>query len=237
MSLPYILAALIAAAGGWWLWRRFMHVSAEQRMAWVRLGGGWAALALGVVLMLRGQNLFGLPLTMLGSFVLWGRLLPFTIGLPGPARPLPGRSDHIKTRHLEVVVDRDTGAISGTVLAGVFRGRSVERLAPAELAILWRDVRLADPQSASILAGLLDRVHPSWREDMARAEETTGPGGKMTEREALHVLGLSAGASEEEIRKAHRELMLKLHPDRGGSNYLAAKVNEAKDVLLGRLGK
>lgn len=233
----YLLMALGAAAGSWWLWRRLKKLRPDERMRYIRIGGGWAALVIGVLLMLRGQNLFGLPLTMLGSFVLWGRLLPISIGLPGPSRPLPGRSDRFKTDHLEVDVDRDTGAISGTVLAGVFRGRSVERLAPAELAILWRDLRLADPQSANIIAAWLDRLHPSWREDMARAEDTTGPGGRMTEREALHVLGLTAGASEEEIRKAHRELMLKLHPDRGGSNYLAAKVNEAKDVLLAKLGR
>lgn len=235
--IPYILAALLAVGGAWWVWNRLKKLSPEQRARWLRKVGGWTALALGILLMLRGQNLLGVPLTMLGSFVLWGRLLPISIGLPGPARPLPGRSDRIKTAHLEADVDRDTGAISGTVLQGVFRGRSIERLAPAELGILWRDCRLNDPESANVIGALLDRIHPSWREDMARAEDTTGPGGKMSEREALHVLGLSVGAGEEEIRKAHRELMLKLHPDRGGSNYLAAKVNEAKDVLLGKLGR
>lgn len=233
----YTLALLAALGGGWWAWKRFKTLKRDERIRWARIAGGWTALVLGIVLMLRGQNLFGLPLTMLGSFVLWGRLLPIAISWPGPARPLPGRTDRFKTAHLEVDIDRDTGAVSGNVISGIFRGRTIERLAPAELAILWRDCRLNDPPSADILARLLDRTHPSWREDMARAENTTGAGGRMTEREALGVLGLAAGAGEEEIRKAHRDLMLKLHPDRGGSNYLAAKVNEAKDVLLARLGR
>jgi hypothetical protein len=233
----YMLLALAAGAGAWWLWQRLQKLRPDERTRWMRIGGGWAALAIGVVLLLRGQSLIGIPLTMLGSFVLWGRLLPISIRFPGPARPLPGRSDHIRTRHLEAAVDRDTGAVSGTVLAGVFRGRSLERLAPAELAILWRDCRLNDPEAARFLADLLDRRHPSWREDMARAEAETGAGGKMTKQEALNVLGLEPDANEEDVRRAHRELMLKLHPDRGGSNYLAAKVNEAKDVLLAGLAK
>ena len=56
----------------------------------------------------------------------------------------------------------------------------------------------------------------------------------MSRAEALKVLGLEEGAGEDQIRAAHRRLILQTHPDKGGTNYLAAKINEAKDVLLRR---
>ena len=99
-----------------------------------------------------------------------------------------------------------------------------------------QDCRFTDPQSAQLLEAYLDRIHPSWREDVSRGEKTmsAGPDGRMSIAEAWEILGLEPGAGDEAIRRAHRELMLKLHPDRGGSTYLAAKINEAKDVLLAR---
>lgn len=57
--------------------------------------------------------------------------------------------------------------------------------------------------------------------------------GKMSRAEALSVLGLNEGATPEDIRAAHHRLIKQTHPDKGGSSYLAAKINEAKDVLLG----
>jgi hypothetical protein len=111
-------------------------------------------------------------------------------------------------------------------------------MSPREIAGLWDACRFADPQSAQVLEAYLDRRHPDWREEVARAggdgRPSAAPSGVMTREEALRVLGLEEGASQAEIRRAHRELMVKLHPDHGGSSFLAAKVNEAKAVLLGK---
>lgn len=196
--------------------------------------GGMALMALGGVLTQRNLFILGVPM-MLAGFLLtsgvllgnWKQWLPKGSGAGG------GRMTSVATDHLEMQLDHETGAMHGRVVRGVFSGRDIETMAPAELALLWQDCRFADPQSAQLLEAYLDRRHSTWREDMARAEATPGAGGIMTKAEAFEVLGLKPGASAEDVRAAHRELMMRMHPDRGGSTYLASKINQAKDVLLG----
>jgi DnaJ domain len=205
------------------------HVLARR----LRIGAGVVVLAGAFVLVLRGAIGFAMVLAALGSWLLWGSGNPW--GGTGGTQKSPGQTSRITTEHLEVELDHDTGEIRGRVLKGFFAGRELEHLSPFEMAHLWQDCRFADPQSAQILEAYLERTHPSWREDMARAEgEGTVGDGKMTRAQALDILGLKEGASEDDIRRAHRDLMMKMHPDRGGSTFLAAKINEAKEVLLGR---
>jgi hypothetical protein len=227
LGLGALLAFLLAT-------RAYTVANPQVLARQLRLAGGAAALAGAGYLVFRGLVGYAMTLAALGSWLLWGQGgFP---GFPGRAQPSPGQSSRIATEHLEVELDHDTGEIRGRVLKGFFAGRRIEELKPVELAHLWQDCRFADPQSAQIVEAYLDRAHPSWREDMSRAEgqDAPGPDGRMTREQALDILGLSPGASEEDIRRAHRELMMKLHPDRGGSTFLAAKINEAKDVLLGR---
>lgn len=199
----------------------------------IRLLGGGFAIAGAAVLGLRGSMVYALPLASLGFWLLFGgRGIPWGTWQGG--QPSAGRTSTVATDHLQMELDHDTGAMRGRVLKGVFQGRSIESLAPAEMALMWRDCRFVDPRSAQLIEAYLDRTHPTWREDMARAENEPGAGGIMTREEAYDILGLKPGASEEEIRRAHRDLMKKLHPDRGGSDYLASKINEAKDLLLNR---
>jgi hypothetical protein len=194
----------------------------------LRLAAGIAMLAGAGLLVVRGMLAYAMSLAALGGWLLWGG--------PGHGRPAQpkGQTSRLTTSHLEVELDHDSGEIRGRVLKGGFAGRALEGLTPAETARLWQDCRFVDPQSAQILEAYLDRRHPSWREDLARAEGRERTEAHMTRAQALQVLGLEEGAGEEEIRRAHRELMLKLHPDRGGSSYLAAQINAAKEVLLGR---
>ena len=226
LGLAALLLFLIAA-------RAFTVANPQALARQLRIGAGVAALAGAGVLVVRGLAGYALTLATLGGWLLWGQGLP---GFPGSASKSPGQSSRVTTEHLEVELDHDTGEVRGRVLKGFFEGRRLEELKPVELAHLWQDCRFADPQSAQILEAYLDRVHASWREDMARTEGSHAPesGGTMTREQALEILGLEPGATADDIRRAHRELMMKLHPDRGGSTYLAAKINEAKDVLLGK---
>jgi DnaJ-domain-containing protein 1 len=132
-------------------------------------------------------------------------------------------------------LDHDTGSMSGRILAGSHEGMTLEALDLATLSGLLGEV---DEESRALLMTYLDRREPGWREH-AQSGAAAGSGGrprsgKMTEEEAYQILGVQPGASADEISRAHRSLMKKLHPDQGGSTYLATRVNEAKDVLLRR---
>lgn len=230
--MVYLLFGTLALILGLILARAYTQASPAVLAQTLRVGTGAAALAGAAVLVVRGAVSYALPLAMLGSWLLWGQ----GGGRGWSASGGGGQTSRVVTDHLEMELDHDSGAMSGRVIKGLFAGRRMEHLAPAELALLWQDCRFTDPKSAQILEAYLDRTHPTWREDMARGEKemASGPDGRMGLAEAYEILGLKPGASDEEVRRAHRELMLKLHPDRGGSSYLAAKINEAKEVILGK---
>lgn len=139
----------------------------------------------------------------------------------------------VESHFLRMQLDHTTGEIAGVVLTGLYAGSSLADLSLDQLRELHATYVRDDPESASLLKAYIERVHGvSWQEN----ERRTGnhDDGKMTAEEAYRVLGITPGSSREIIIDAHRRLMQRLHPDRGGSDYLAAKINQAKDVLLGR---
>jgi hypothetical protein len=137
-----------------------------------------------------------------------------------------------------MTLEHDSGNLAGQIVAGDHAGRSLDEFDLGELVAMGSAF---DAESLALLESYLDRRFPAWREN-AQGERAGRQGGhvgsaasgKMTEQEAYQILGLQPGASEDEISRAHRSLMKKLHPDQGGSTYLAARVNQAKEVLLGR---
>jgi hypothetical protein len=163
----------------------------------------------------------------------------------GPA----GDPVEVETDLLRMRLDRESGDVNGAVKTGPFAGRDLGSLERHDLLDLLAEAERIDTQSASLLEAYLDRRFPDWREPAA---EGAGSGGRgwggrqgggaaaasdgMDEAEALQILGLEPGAEAEEIRQAHRRLMAKLHPDSGGSNFLAMQINRAKDLLLGKVG-
>src|SRR5437660_3904795 len=152
--------------------------------------------------------------------------------------PAAGQTSTVATPFLRMTLDHDTGSMTGTILQGRFSGMRVEELGGADLLALLRECRAEDEEGARLLEAYLDRVHPDWRDELA-GERPRGSGGgarpadgDMTVEEAYAILGLAPGADAEAIKEAHRRLMVKLHPDHGGSDYLATKINRARDVLL-----
>jgi len=179
-------------------------------------------------------------------------LLPLAMATPLLARlrnildryrtPAGGQTSTVATAFLRMTLDHDTGRMEGTILRGRFAGMRLDELGPADLLALLRECRAEDEEGARLLEAYLDRVRPDWRDELggagsgaAGARGTGGArpgGGDMTIEEAYAILGLSPGADAEAIKEAHRRLMVKLHPDHGGSGYLATKINRARDVLL-----
>lgn len=148
-----------------------------------------------------------------------------------------GQASTVSSRFLEMELDHDTGDMSGFVRAGDHAGRKLESLSISQLMELFQQYQDDDVESARLLAAYLDREHPDWREDDAAGENqehhyTSPHSGQMDRAEALRVLGLDDPVDEAEIKAAYHRLIGSMHPDRGGSAYLTAKINEARDVLL-----
>lgn len=227
-----------------WVWLR-NQPPGQRKPAIIKLGLG-AGIAMVVLLAITGRLHFLFALLAF-LFPLLRRLLPslLTGSLAGAGndRARPGSQSHVSSDVLEMSLDHDSGTMSGKIVKGPMAGRDLGDLGENEFLELLRYCRAHDEDSARLLETYLDRrFGDSWRADDEPGTDGEGPhdrgnsgnaGAPLTESEALDILGLKAGASREEIIQAHRRMMQKLHPDRGGSNYLAARINEAKEQLLG----
>ena len=187
----------------------------------------------------------GFALLILGRAALGGLLLSAAAGLYGLSRGKSriskpaGQRSTVRTAALEMELDHDTGGLEGMVLAGTYEQKLLSSLSLKQLLDVYAELA-SDSESRQLLETYLDGRFPAWREDVkanGRGRHGVAPGsGPMTKEEAYKVLGLEAGATTADIRKAHRRLMQRLHPDLGGSSFLAARINEAKDVLLSNHG-
>ena len=156
-----------------------------------------------------------------------------TTGPFGKKRKTPGQKSGVRTQTLEMVLDHDSGRMEGRCLKGRFTGRDLSSLSQSESLQLLEELRSTDAQGAILMEAFLDRRWQGWR-DRAKTERKSPHAGGMTANEAYDVLGLKFGAKPHEIRAAHRRLMMKFHPDQGGSTSLAARINQAKETLLAK---
>lgn len=239
-----LLIVLVAMAGLYLVFRWFVRQPPGNQLKAAALVIGIALIALSATGRLNWV------------FALFGALLPFLLRLLSllaylpamrrihrqfkgaqPAAQQPtGQQSTVETRFVRMTLDHDTGEMNGSVLEGRFAGNELKALRPEQLIALLAECTREDEESAALVRAYLDRVHgDEWQEwDQAQAgNDTAGFSGEMTRHEAYAILGLDEGATEDQIMEAHRRLMQKLHPDRGGSTFLAAKINQAKGLLLG----
>ena len=172
----------------------------------------------------------GWLLMVLPALFRWRAILQ---GMKNMRGPTPGKNSDVETAYLRMTLEHDSGVLRGTVLQGMYSGRNLDEMLLDELMDLLRECRVEDPQSVPVLESYLDRVHSAEWRDFADAAAGTGDGGTgMTTDQAYEILGLKSGATDDEIREAHHTLLKANHPDRGGSTWLAAQINLAKDLLL-----
>jgi hypothetical protein len=216
-----------------WAATAFSKADPKQVALVLRWIGGTASLLLAAFLLFRGEAAIAIPIGAFGLGLLgWTSFWPASF--TARTQKATGQTSRVRTTYLEMELDHDTGRMLGRVLAGRHQGAALDALDRASLLELLREV---DQDSRDLLAAYLDRREPGWRESAqsdAGASARPGSAGKMSEEEAYQILGLAPGAAAEDIRRAHRSLIKKLHPDQGGTTYLAARINEAKDVLLRR---
>ena len=236
--LVRVLLIVAALIGIYFLIRRLGRL---RRFAWgaqgLRLAIAAGITALLLLLTVRGgAEIAMLLLTVLAPFLLrWFNTRP----LPSPSdsgKPGSSGCSTVTTRFLSMKLDHATGAMSGQILEGRFAGGSLRVLPLQNLLELWRECQ-SDPQSMAVLEAFLDRhAEADWRERLRDTGPTADPSrvpGAMDRVEAYQILGLQPGASREDIQSAYRRLIQRVHPDHGGSSYLAARLNQARDVLLG----
>lgn len=233
MGLIYGIAALIAI---WWVAKLFAGSNPALLAGAMKKVGGGAAMVLAAVLAMRGRIDMAFLVGGFGAWLLgWAYSHPFAQWTRN-AKPSEGKVSKVAARMVEMELDHDSGAMKGRVIEGMFKGRELDAMSPPELTRMLEEFAAQDPDAARLLETYLDRRFPGGRED-AQTNRDAGPNGPrqtgaMSKQEAYDILGLESGASEEAIRQAHRSLIKRLHPDAGGSSALAARVNEAKDILL-----
>ncbi|MFB9265650.1 DnaJ domain-containing protein [Bradyrhizobium erythrophlei] len=236
--MPTLIAGVVAVILLYSLLQMFRAANPAVLARVIKIAGGVLALAVAAFTGVRGELAVAIPLGIFGAGLLgWS---PFgTTGFPnfgnifGGAQRSSGQSSRVRSQYLDMSLDHDSGMLRGQIVDGPHAGRMLDEF---DLPQLLAMVPSFDAESVALLESYLDRRFPAWRQDAqgdrAGGQRRAPPSGKMTDEEAYQILGLQPGATRDDISRAHRTLMKKLHPDQGGSTYLAARVNEAKDTLL-----
>jgi DnaJ domain len=238
--MPTLIAGIVAIIVLYFLLQMFRAANPAALARAFKISGGIVALAVAAFTGIKGELAVAIPLGFFGagllgwapagasSFVNIGRIFGMASGQRS------GRQNsRVRSRFLEMTLDHDSGALTGVIVSGPHAGHSLDEFDLPALLGMFREL---DSESVPLLESYLDRRFPVWRQnaqgDTAGRQRRAAPDSKMTDEEAYQILGLKPGAGRDEIGRAHRLLMKKLHPDQGGSTYLAARVNEAKEVLL-----
>jgi hypothetical protein len=237
--MPTLIAGAVAVIVLYSLLQMYRAANPAVLARAIKIVGGVVSLATAAFVGLRGELAVAIPLGIFGAGLLgWA---PFGTSFGNfsglfsgfNTQRSAGRTSQVRSQFVEMTLDHDSGQLAGRLVAGPNAGQPLDSFDLPQLAAMIPNF---DAESVALLESYLDRRFPAWRENTERntagGQRRATSSGKMTDEEAYQILGLQPGAGRDEIGRAHRTLMKKLHPDQGGSTYLAARVNEAKDTLL-----
>ncbi|MFN8725495.1 MAG: DnaJ domain-containing protein [Rhodospirillales bacterium] len=236
MGLFYLLIGCGVAFLLWLLLRTLADAPPKQIIAGAKIAGAGVGIWGALFLLVTGRLWSVLALGSAFAPALMRFFKSWQIGQGGTAQTETDDSS-VETRLLRMTLDHATGAMDGLVREGKMRGRKLSELGLDALLELLAEARLDDPDSAPLLEAFLDRGAPDWRGHGGAASGEAPPAsparGGMMRSEAARLLGVAEDADPATIKAAHRRLMMKVHPDHGGTDELAARLNDAKRVLLG----
>lgn len=222
---------LLAAYWAWWAYGRLRPAARADVLRW-GVGGGAVLLTIGLAVA-RRIDLAAFTAAAAFSVLRYGRLGPIVLGAGGVS---PDNISKVRSRFLAMELDHDSGTVAGKVIAGRFKGHDLMDLGEMDTRALIEEIA-GDADSVSLLESWLDANRKGWREYFEETAAAAQAAPADPDAEAYAVLGLKPGATADEIKAAHRELMKGVHPDHGGSSYLASKINEARDRLLKALAE
>lgn len=235
----WFVLGIVTLAVGLVLAELLVRVSPKRLFNTLRWIGLAVIVVVAILLVIGVRNiglglLTGMALALLSRSGILGRRRGFS-GTGSPHYSAH-QSSQVETQYLRMSLDHDSGNLDGEILAGSRAGDKLSSLSFDQLMDLYDECECNDAESLPLLEAFLDRAFgDDWREKASTsAKEPSGVSGQMTEVQALEILGLAAGATAEEVRSAHRRLMMKMHPDKGGSDFLARQINAAKECLLAK---
>ena len=230
--MPKLLLLIAAIVGLWYWWSYQKNLAENKRKPFLWRSGFWLILALSVYLIITGRmHWLGAGIAalipVLRTLLVWGTRAGPLLRLFGRFKTSPSQ---FRTQFLVISMNFTTGSVEGEIISGDYNGKKLSELSQDELKLLSQQYKTVDKESYVLLQAYL--IRSGSNNDQAYQQYNPDNFNELTETEAYEILGLPNTASKDEVVKAHKRLMQRMHPDRGGSDYLAAKINAAKDQLV-----
>lgn len=230
--MPKLLLLIAVIAGLWYWWSYQKNLADDKRKPFLWRSGFWLILALAVYFVVTGRmHWLGAGIAalvpLLRTLFVWGARAGPLLRLFGRFKTTPSQ---FKTSFLIVTINFANGSIDGEVISGNYEGKRLSELSADELKELSQQYKQTDRESFILLQAYMIRSGSSSNQSDSQFKSNSFS--VISNDEAYNILGLPTSASQEDIIKTHKRLMQRIHPDRGGSDYLAAKINAAKDQLI-----